>query len=99
PPRQNRAQERILDRDQRGAAPPGDGAAAPGGGAGAPDRDRIPRSRQADAYPPARQFKDPPQPRLQEEAAIIDEKPPLVGRRLLRQGRAVGDHSPMLAIE
>lgn len=76
PPRQDRAQEGILDPHQPGAAAGGQGLAAPGSRAVAPDADMIAGAGQADAQRPAGQLQDAAQARPGQETAVAYEKPP-----------------------
>ena len=71
-----RAQEGILDPDQRRAMAGGDGLAAVGGGRLAPDAHGIALAGQAERHPVAGQRQDSAQARLGQETAVVDAQTP-----------------------
>ena len=72
----DRAQEGILDPDQRHAAPRGHRLAAPGIGRAAPDHARRRRAGQAKAQVVPGQRQDAAQAALAQETGVLVEKPP-----------------------
>ena len=76
PPRQDRAQEGVLDTQHRRPGAPCHRLAARRGGACPPDADPVFRSRPAEADFPAGQLQDAPDAPPGEKTSVVDEQPP-----------------------